>query len=248
MDRSRCVRSGHYRPRPDLTVPAVPEIRALGFDFDHTLGIDNKLERVAFLRLSEYAHAGGCRALGTLAQEIRCIDALLVEQRSGALTIEEAVLRFLAERGCTGGDRFVELYKRLALDSVEQFVVPQPDIADVLQALRGRGVPYAILTNGWSPLQERKAQRVSFDGPVIVSSRLRAQKPAAEAFAALARVLGHAAEQVAYVGDSPAADIAGARAAGMTGVWLDAEGVSYPAELAPPSIVIHTLTELLTLV
>jgi HAD superfamily hydrolase (TIGR01509 family) len=246
-------RSGRFRPRgnrtgSDVAVPAVPEIRALGFDFDHTLGIDNKLERVAFLRLAECAHAAGCRTLGSLAQESRYIDALLDEQRSGALTIEEAVRRFLEERGCGGADRFVDVYKRIALESVEQFVVPQPDVAEVLAALRARRIPYAILTNGWSPLQERKALRVSFDGPVLVSSELRMQKPAAGAFAALAAALGHAPQHIAYVGDAPAADVAGAQAAGMVGVWLDAEGARYPDDLAPACAIVHTLTELLTLV
>jgi putative hydrolase of the HAD superfamily len=118
----------------------------------------------------------------------------------------------------------------------------------MLADLRSRKIPVAILTNGWSPLQQKKAARVQFDGPVIVSADIRVQKPEAEAFAALANALGVAPEDVAYVGDNPASDVAGAIAAGMFGVWFDAEGVTYPEDLARPSKVIHSLQELSALV
>jgi putative hydrolase of the HAD superfamily len=61
----------------------------------------------------------------------------------------------------------------------------------------------------------------------------------------LLKALGVPAEQAAYVGDDPAADIAGANAAGMQSIWFDWEGRAYPAEIAPPTRVIHALDELL---
>ena len=86
------------------------------------------------------------------------------------------------------------------------------------------------------------------DGPVLVSDGLPGtQKPDAAAFAALARALAVQPGDVAYVGDNPRADIAAAIAAGMRGIWLDAEGAAYPPELPAPTAVIHSLTELLTL-
>lgn len=220
----------------------------MGFDFDHTLGIDNKLERVAFLRLLEDACARGGRCIGTLAEEIVRIDGLLAEQRSGAFTIEQAVERFVRDRGTRRPIPFVERYKRIALEMVDWFVVPQPGVREMLVELRSRAIPCAILTNGWSPLQQRKARRVEFDGPVVVSSDIGAQKPQPQAFAALAQELGIAPEDVAYVGDAPEADVAGALRAGLQGIWFDAEGVTYPPGLPRPSAVIHNLTELAALV
>ena len=67
---------------------------ALGFDIDHTLGIDNKLERVAFLRLLDAMCNDGAKSLGTLAQESARIDELLERQRSGVCSIDQAVERF----------------------------------------------------------------------------------------------------------------------------------------------------------
>ena len=223
-------------------------IRAFGFDFDHTLGIDNKLERVAFLRLLDAACEQGGHCIGTLAAEIEHIDGLLAKQRAGDFTIEAAVERFMRERGAPDPGSFVETYKRMALEMVESFVIPEPGARETLAQLQARGVPCAILTNGWSPLQQLKAHRVRFDGPVIASADLGVQKPDRAAFDALAAALGVRAEEVAYVGDSPLVDVAGAIHAGMQGVWLDAEGAAYPQDVPAPSTVIHSLTELLAFV
>jgi len=52
-------------------------IAGVGFDFDHTLGIDNKLERVAFLQLLAPIRDDGGAPLGSLFQESAAIDKLL---------------------------------------------------------------------------------------------------------------------------------------------------------------------------
>lgn len=218
--------------------------RALGFDFDHTLGVDNKLERVAFLRLLGPIELAGGRTLSTLPEETAGIDALLAEQRSGAFAIDEAVHRFVRAHGLDPGPVWVERYKANALGSVETFVVPMPGWAHLREAMRKARLPYALLTNGWNPLQIRKAERIGFDGPVLASGDVGAQKPAAAAFAKLSEILGVPPEGIWYVGDNPIADIAGARAAGMRGIWLDAEGEIYPAAILPPTQVIHNLEEL----
>ena len=218
---------------------------AVGFDFDHTLGIDNKLERVAFLRLLELLISVGGKPLGSLQQETVAIDELLALQRSDAFSIGEAVERFCAARlPHTDVAPYVSTYKQFAIAGVEQFVIPMPGARAMLQTLRRMGVRTAILTNGWSPLQECKAARIGFDGPVVVSETIGVQKPAPAAFEALAKALGVQADELWYVGDNPGADVAGSIAAGLKGVWLDAEEVAYPAELTPPSAVIHSLDAL----
>lgn len=231
-----------------MTSPNPRRIRAVGFDFDHTLGIDNKLERVAFLRLLDAACESGGHCIGTLADEIERIDDLLVKQRSGHFTIEEAVVRFMSERGVREPQPYVHEYKRMAVDMVRTFVIPQPGVREMLAELRRRKIPVAILTNGWSPLQQKKAELVEFDGPVVVSADLGIQKPEPPAFEALAKALGAPPHEIAFVGDTPGSDVAGAIRAGMCGIWFDAEGVTYPAELPAPTEVIHTLAELPALV
>lgn len=216
----------------------------MGFDFDHTLGIDNKLERVAFMRMLDSACEQGGRCIGSLADETVRIDALLAEQRAGKFTIEDAVERFVRERGVRETAGWADEYKRICMEMVHAFVIPEPGVREMLGALRERGIRSAILTNGWSPLQQRKAERVGFEGPVVVSADLGVQKPELPAFQGLARALDAPLEEIAFVGDTPQSDVAGALAAGMYAVWFDAEGLKYPPGLPPPSAAIHALGEL----
>jgi putative hydrolase of the HAD superfamily len=220
---------------------------AVAFDIDHTLLIDNKLERVAFLRLLEFVVRDGGHALGSLADETAHVDELLVEQRAGAFSIETAVRRFVSQRGVTASDSYVLRYESMALEMVDQFVVPAPDARSTLDALEERGYSLAILSNGWNPLQQRKADRLEFKGPVLASADLGFQKPDRKAFAALVGRLGVDPGDVWYVGDDPRVDVAGAAAAGLHAVWIDAEDVKYPPALPPPPNVVGTLAELLTL-
>lgn len=217
------------------------EIDGVGFDFDHTLGIDNKLERVAFLQLLRLICDDGGAPRGSLSQESAFIDQLLELQRGGAFSIETAVERFAEERGARHPAEFPERYKAIALSTVDAFVVADPGATQLFESLRAKRVPCAILTNGWAPMQQRKAARVGFPGAVLVSSELGVQKPDAPAFAALCEALGTTPDRTAYVGDNPAVDVQGAIAAGLLGVWLDAEGVQYPSTGPLPSVIIHTL-------
>lgn len=216
----------------------------VGFDIDHTLAIDNKLERVAFLHLLEHVVEAGGHPLGTLAEESANVDELLAYQRGGGCTIEAAVDRFVRERGGRPSQAFVEGFKRMALSMAETFVVPDPDAKSVLNELGGAGVVLGVLSNGWNPLQDLKARRAGFGGTVIASADLGVQKPDPAAFAALAEQLGLPPARCFYVGDDPKADVAGALAAGFRAVWLDNEGKTYPPELPPPTHVIHSLREL----
>lgn len=220
----------------------------VGFDIDHTLLIDNKLERVAFLHLLDEIVERGGRWLGSLAQETAAIDALLAAQRAGEFTIDEAVNRFARERGARQLEGLAHWYRDLALSMVDAFVVAEPGAREVFGRLRAQGLRTAVLTNGWNPLQQAKCSVVGFAGPLLVSSDLGVQKPRAEAFAALADALGAPAADCWYVGDDPRNDVAGARNAGMRTVWLDGEGAAYPSDIAPPDVTIHSLEELVSAV
>jgi len=245
MGPSKRFRARDRGPSSEVSLPSPRRVGGVGFDFDHTLGIDNKLERVAFLRLLEFVPLQEL----TLLQETERIDELLALQRSGTFSIDQAVGHFARAHGIEGASAvLVERFKRFALEGVEQFVVPLPGLNDLLEGLRAAGVPSAILSNGWSPLQDRKAARVGFVGPVLVSDQIGAQKPDARAFAALVEALGVPAAQTWYVGDNPAVDVAGSIAAGLKGVWLDAEANDYPSDLGPPSATISDLRQLLDVV
>ncbi|MGB6987291.1 MAG: HAD family hydrolase [Candidatus Aquilonibacter sp.] len=220
---------------------------AVGFDIDHTLCIDNKLERVAFLHLLDTVIDEGGVARGSLAQESDHIDALLVFARGGG-SIEEAVRRFVAERGVEPADEHVAGFKRMALGMADSFIVPDPHARRTIAALERLDIPIGVLSNGWNPLQIAKARLAGFGGTVLASADLGVEKPNPVAFAALARELGTDPSRCLYVGDDPRADVGGALSAGFQAVWLDHEGKKYPTDLPPPTHVVRSLEEVLALV
>lgn len=220
------------------------ELVGIGFDLDHTLAIDNRLERVAFLRLLDRLLEQGGRTVGTLADEIASVDALLARQRAGACSIDDAVRAFVAERGVEPGESHVAAFRTTAVDMVEEFVVPLPGARRTLDALRARGAAVAVLSNGWNPLQAKKAEQAGFFGTVLVSADIGERKPSAAAFDSLLRALGTPPERTWYVGDDPHGDVSGAQDAGMHAVWINWERKTYPPGLRPPGHTIAALDEL----
>jgi HAD superfamily hydrolase (TIGR01509 family) len=221
----------------------VRPVVGVGFDIDHTLVIDNKLERIAMLRMLETItdRGGSC---GNLTEESRRIDELLVRQRAGEFTIDEAVYAFIRERGIEPDVQYAERFRTIALDMVDRVVIPLPGARETLQNLQRRGIRIAVLSNGWNPLQIRKARRAGFAGTVIASADIGVQKPEALAFDALVEALGTPRERTWYVGDSATVDIEGAAAAGLRTVWIDADELPYPPQAIRPDYRIGYLADL----
>lgn len=215
-------------------------VHGIGFDLDHTLAIDNRLERVAFLRLLQVLLNDGGRTVGTFGEEIANIDELLARQRRGEFTIDASVRWFVEERGLDPTAEYVVRFESSAVDMVDEFVVPLPGVKRALEALRERGIATAILSNGWNPLQLRKAQRAGFNGPVLVSSEIGVQKPDPRAFERLLATLGTDPRETWYVGDDAQTDIAGAQAVGMQAIWMNWECKEYPKGLRPAT---HTIAD-----
>lgn len=224
---------------------------AVGFDFDHTLGVDHSLEREAYVRFA--AELGVVLSLEEEAHQ-RLVDDLLVQFRAAHLTLDAATEVFVAALREVDGSRPISSpgarYREICYGLVNEMVRPLEGAAEVIATLADAGIPTAILTNGWSPLQQLKIARAigEFPGPILVSDQLGALKPAEHAFARLAEALDAARGDIWYVGDNPASDIAGAHAAGMRAAWFNWEGNHYPSEIGPPDIQLERLVDLLPLI
>lgn len=227
-------------------------ILGVGFDFDHTLGLDNKLERVVAIELGRrLAAAAGAEFSDP---DGSAFDGYIGRYRNGGISLDDALVSYFRSSAGRPGDdlcNFAEIiadFRRAALRRAGEFVRPVFGAKELLAEFEARGVPHAILTNGWSPLQEEKARLVGFKGAVLVSDVIGARKPAPEAFRALCEALGCAPSHTAYVGDDPRTDVGGALTYGMEAVWFDWEGHVYPSDLPPPTFRIGALCELAALV
>jgi len=119
-----------------------------------------------------------------------------------------------------------------------------PDAAGTIDALRGR-CSLAVLSDADTGfLVDCLAHnRLAFD--VVVSSEdVGAYKPHVAMFREVCARLDVAPAQAVYVGDSPWADIAGARNAGLRAVWLNRHARPWPGDIEPPETVITSLAEL----
>jgi putative hydrolase of the HAD superfamily len=129
----------------------------------------------------------------------------------------------------------------------EARVAPFPGALETLAELRRRGHRLGLLTNGGAPLQRAKIERYElarFFDAVRIEGEVGVGKPAKAAFAGALAALGAEGEPAAMIGDDLAADVAGARAAGLLAVWVDQRGVGDPAETRP-SWIVRSLAELL---
>ncbi|MER5744734.1 HAD family hydrolase [Streptomyces sp. NPDC002225] len=98
-----------------------------------------------------------------------------------------------------------------------------PDVLPVLDLLAD-GYRHAVLSNSSILNQDHKLRvlgvRDRFEA-VVCAVELGISKPEAGAFHAACEQLGLEPGEVAYVGDEPDIDAAGAVAAGLRGIWLD---------------------------
>lgn len=146
-------------------------------------------------------------------------------QLSGAALSLEVWRRTFAE--CGHSDRVLpsmarDLHARRSIEATRVFTDVLPFLRQVQSRFRT-----ALITNGASDTQ-RPAVQAAGIGPyfetIIVSSEVGAAKPDPTIFRIALDELGVAAEDAWHVGDSLSADVAGARAAGMTAVWLNRRG------------------------
>jgi len=105
--------------------------------------------------------------------------------------------------------------------SVVLWSEPTPGALETIAALSRRGIAIVIVTNSDGHAAENLAA-CGFAGiPVIDSAIVGAAKPDPRIFEAALALAGVRADQVVHVGDTLAADVAGARSAGITPIHFD---------------------------
>lgn len=160
--------------------------------------------------------------------------------QAGAYRPYEDIAREAARLAGTpagAGDRLVEYWETIA---------PWPEVGEVLSALQQR-VPLAVATNCSIVLGRKAAARVGVPFKAVVTAEEAGfYKPRAEPYRLALKLLGTAPERTLFVAGS-AADVPGARGAGMPVYWHNRMGLT-PVGNAVPDFTHASLTLLLALV
>ncbi len=89
-------------------------------------------------------------------------------------------------------------------------------------------------------------RRAGIDGlfdVIVVSGAVNKRKPSAEIFKSALKMMGVAAEEAVFVGDTIDADIEGAKAAGMRAIYIERR-MQKPSEKYMPDVTIKSLSKL----
>jgi len=125
-----------------------------------------------------------------------------------------------------------------------------PGASELVREL-ARRVRLCLVTNGLSRVQRGRLGHSGIAGhfaAVLISEELGFAKPDPRFFLAAGSALDLPASQLLCVGDSPAADIAGARGAGIDACWFSPSGAPWPGPGEPPLYTVRELSEVLHLV
>ena len=214
-------------------------IAAVLFDLDETL-LDRTGSLTDFLvdQHARFADKLGGIALKRFRERFLALDA------RGSVHKSVVYPALLAEIG-GASDAAGSLLEDYMQNSC-RYARPFQGMEDVVAALRGRGLKLGIVSNGETALQWRSIDALGLQmDAVLISQAEGVRKPDAAIFSRAAERLGVTPEQCLFVGDNPAADVLGARNAGMQSVWFD-NGLTWP-ESEPEGETIRQLADLLAL-
>jgi putative hydrolase of the HAD superfamily len=142
-------------------------------------------------------------------------------------------------------DQAFSLYARHRVETATVF----PDAEALLMKLH-RSVPMALITNGPGDGQREKLRVTGLDryfDVIVCSGEHGVGKPDPAIFAVALAKLGLAGASVWHVGDRMESDVAGAKASGLTAVWLNRNSARRGADDPAPDFEVESLAELATL-
>ncbi len=124
-----------------------------------------------------------------------------------------------------------------------------PGVVVTLEALRARGVPMALVTNGDASHQRRKIDQhglEKFFDVLVIEGEMGVGKPEEIVYRYALSKLKVKPEDAWMVGDNLEWDVAAPQRLGLRGVWVDAQGRGLPAGArVVPHRIIRTFPELL---
>jgi putative hydrolase of the HAD superfamily len=224
-------------------------VDAVVFDWGGTLSTLASLDladmwRLAAHHLDPIREDELCRRLGEI--ELATFARNETDQRSS--TLSDILRTASTELGVDVAEALLEEAATHYLDSWTPHIVHEPDAAEVLRALRDRGLRLGLLSNTHWPrsFHEHFLDRDGLADLIdarLYTSELPFMKPHPSVYRDALDALGVDDPATAvFVGDRLFDDVAGAKAAGLRGVWR--RNTSTPSYDVEPDAVIDTLSDL----
>ena len=228
-------------------------MKALLLDLDDTL--------LDYSGGAEQCWAAACASVASSLDQVRLVAALTATRR----WFWDDPERHRRERR-----QMLRAWTTIATHALEAYGAPAPDLAaaiagefsrrrravmdlfpdalDCLRALRARGLPLGLVTNGDAIEQRWKIERcalASYFDVIVIEGELGAGKPEPVVYETALKALGvEPGPAVWMVGDHLEFDVAGPQRFGLHGVWLDRAGTGLPAGTAVrPDRIVRALDE-----
>jgi HAD superfamily hydrolase (TIGR01549 family) len=209
----------------------MPSPRAILFDLDDTLTDRSRsIERLAAKLLQRF---GDDLENNDLEEICRCIhagDGGGYASREGLGAHLQSSLRW---RRVPTVEQLVAFWR----DRFPRCNVERTGVTLTLQTLRGRGLKLGVVSNGSISSQYTKLDVIgirSLFSVILISDEVGIKKPDPRIFQMALDKLGLLPSEAIFVGDNPALDVAGSRAVGLRGIWLNCRGDPPPKDISCP--------------
>lgn len=208
------------------------------FDLDDTL-----CDHDASLRLRlRLAFSEACQGLDHVD-----LDAMVEASTTYSVFGTDHFADLFAEFGVHGDERVqraVEMYVSDRYRGLELFDEAREVVSTIKQHAH-----VGMITNGPSDIQRNKIARLQIADLfpfILVSEEVGAWKPDPVIFHRALELGEVTADEAVYIGDNPEHDVAGARAAGITSIWMNRREQPWPGG-PEPDFAVRNLWELLPL-
>lgn len=204
-------------------------------DLDDTLFDHNQATRDALENLRRDYQVLARWSLDELDARHRVLlEELHVDVLAGRVSVDDARAERFSRLLAQAGIRESAVAQVMAADYRQAYASnwqPVPGALPLLQALRAEGHSVVIVTNNNVAEQQLKLAHCGFEAwidTMVTSEEVGVSKPAREIFEHALDRVGSSPADAVMLGDAWAADVEGARAAGIAPVWFNRTGRPSP--------------------